>query len=156
MAYPEEFDGTLGWAPSYGSFQAFITAMRLIEGESATRSWLEAMVDSDPRDYPNEFAACLAIADGEIDAAFTNHYYIQRVLDGNPSAPIATAFTARMPDPCSRRRSSRSSTVPTRPLSPRTSSATSSLQGTGLLCGARSSIPSFRRLNADRRSSEHR
>jgi len=32
MAYPEEFAGSLGWAPSYGSCQAFITAMRLIEG----------------------------------------------------------------------------------------------------------------------------
>ncbi|MFP4626448.1 MAG: extracellular solute-binding protein [Natronomonas sp.] len=93
MAYPDDFDGTLGWAPSYGSCQAFITAMRLLEGEDATREWLEGMVESGAVSYPDEFAACQGIADGEIDAAFTNHYYIQRVLDGNPEAPIATAFT---------------------------------------------------------------
>lgn len=94
MAYPEEFSGDLGWAPSYGSCQAFVTAMRLIEGEEATRDWLEAIVESGITSYPDEFAACQAIADGEIDAAFTNHYYIQRVLDGNPEASIATAFTS--------------------------------------------------------------
>ncbi|WP_200530154.1 extracellular solute-binding protein [Halorubrum sp. LN27] len=94
MAYPEEFDGDLGWAPSYGSCQAFVTAMRLIEGEEATREWLEAVVESGITPYNNEFAACQGIADGEIDAAFTNHYYIQRVLDGNPDASIDTAFTS--------------------------------------------------------------
>ena len=94
MAYPEEFAGSLGWAPSYGSCQAFITAMRLIEGEEATLAWLESVVEAGISSYPDEFAACQAIADGEIDAAFTNHYYIQRVLDGNPDASIGTAFTS--------------------------------------------------------------
>ncbi|GAB7009932.1 extracellular solute-binding protein [Halorubrum trueperi] len=94
MAFPEEFDGSLGWAPSYGSCQAFVTAMRLIEGEEATREWLEAVVESGITPYNDEFATCQGIADGEIDAAFTNHYYIQRVLDGNPDASIATAFTS--------------------------------------------------------------
>ena len=93
MAYPEEFEGDLGWAPSYGSAQAFVTAMRILEGEDATREWLEAMVERGAATYPDEFRACQEVADGEIDAAFTNHYYIQRVLDGNPEAPIATAFT---------------------------------------------------------------
>ena len=93
MAFPEGFSGDLGWAPSYGSCQAFITAMRLIEGEEATLEWLESVVESGITSYPDEFAACQAIADGEIDAAFANHYYIQRVLDGNPDASIGTAFT---------------------------------------------------------------
>ena len=93
MAYPEEFDGDLGWAPTYGSAQAFVTAMRILEGEDATREWLEAMVERGAATYPDEFRTCQEIADGQIDAAFTNHYYIQRVLDGNPEAPIATAFT---------------------------------------------------------------
>jgi len=67
--------------------------MRIIEGEDATRQWLEGVVESGITSYPDEFVTCQAIADGEIDAAFTNHYYIQRVLDGTPDAPIATAFT---------------------------------------------------------------
>ena len=93
MVYPDEFDGTLGWAPSYGSCQAFITAMRILEGDEATREWLNGVVEAGIQAYPDEFAACQAVADGEIDAAFTNHYYIQRVLDGSPEASIDTAFT---------------------------------------------------------------
>ncbi len=93
MAFPDEFDGDLGWAPSYGSCQAFVTAMRLTEGESATRDWLESVVESGIASYSDELRVCQEIADGNIDAAFTNHYYIQRVLDGNPDATIDTAFT---------------------------------------------------------------
>ncbi|MFC7074571.1 extracellular solute-binding protein [Halovenus rubra] len=93
MAYPD-FEGDLGWAPSYGSCQAFVTAMRILEGEEATSEWVEGIIDGGVQTYPNEFAASQAVADGEIDAAFTNHYYIQRVLDSNPNASIATSFTS--------------------------------------------------------------
>ena len=93
MAFPE-FDGDLGWAPTYGSCQAFVTAMRIFEGEEATREWLEGVVDAGITPYADEFQVAQAIANGELDAGFTNHYYIQRVLDGSPSAPIDTAFTS--------------------------------------------------------------
>jgi iron(III) transport system substrate-binding protein len=95
MAFPEEdrFDGEMGWAPGYGSFQAFVTAMRLLEGEAATREWLEGMVDSGVRRYPDEFQICQAVADGDLSAGFTNHYYVQRVLDRRSEAPLSTAFT---------------------------------------------------------------
>ncbi|WP_306053555.1 extracellular solute-binding protein [Natronococcus wangiae] len=92
-AYATGFDGDLGWAPSYGSCQAFVTAMRLLEGDDATREWLEGVVASGITDYPDEFAVCQAIADGEVDAGFTNHYYVERVRDGSSDAPIATSFT---------------------------------------------------------------
>jgi len=92
MAFPE-FEGDLGWAPSYGSCQAFITAMRLLEGEEATREWLQGVVDAGITAYPDEFQVSQAVANGELDAGFANHYYIQRVLDGSPDAPIQTAFT---------------------------------------------------------------
>jgi iron(III) transport system substrate-binding protein len=93
MEYPD-LDADMGWAPTYGSCQAFVTAMRLLEGEEATREWVEGIVDSGVQAYPNEFAACQAVAAGEIDLAFTNHYYIQRVLDSEEDASIATAFTS--------------------------------------------------------------
>jgi iron(III) transport system substrate-binding protein len=95
LAFPDadRFDGEMGWAPQYGSFQAFVTAMRLLEGEETTRQWLEGMLDSGVRRYPDEYQVCQAIATGEISAGFTNHYYIQRVLDNQPEAPIETAFT---------------------------------------------------------------
>jgi iron(III) transport system substrate-binding protein len=89
----EEFDGQLGWAPSYGSCQAFVTALRLLEGEDRAQQWVETVVDNGIRAYNDEFAVSQAVADGELDAGFANHYYIQRVLDGSPDAPIDTAFT---------------------------------------------------------------
>jgi iron(III) transport system substrate-binding protein len=94
-AFPDDsaFEGQMGWTPSYGSFQAFLTAMRVLEGEQTTREWIRGMQSQNVQAYNDEFTICQAIADGEIGAGFTNHYYIQRVLDGRPNAPIATAFT---------------------------------------------------------------
>jgi len=91
-AFPD-VDAQFGWAPSYGSCQAFVTAMQILEGAEATRSWLQDVVDAGIESYGDEQRVCRAIADGEIDAGFTNHYYIQRVLASDPEAPIATAFT---------------------------------------------------------------
>jgi iron(III) transport system substrate-binding protein len=93
LQYAEDPPGDLGWAPSYGSLQAFVTALRLLEDEQTARDWLNGVVDAGIQAYPDEFAVCQAIADGEIDLGFTNHYYIQRVLDRDSEAPIATAFT---------------------------------------------------------------
>jgi len=92
MAFPD-FEGDMGWAPSYPSCQGFVTAMRQLEGDEATREWLQGIVDSGIESYPDEYAVSQAVADGELDAGFANHYYIQRVLDGSPNAPIETAFT---------------------------------------------------------------
>ena len=92
MAFPE-FEGDLGWAPGYGSCQAFVTAMRLLEGEEATREWLQGVVDAGITAEADELQVSQAVANGELDAGFANHYYIQRVLDGSPDAPISTAFT---------------------------------------------------------------
>jgi iron(III) transport system substrate-binding protein len=95
MAFPETeaFRDSVGWAPTYSSFQAFVTAMRVLEGEAATREWLEGMLELGATEYSDEFLVSQAVADGEISVGFANHYYIQRVLAGRPDAPIATAFT---------------------------------------------------------------
>jgi iron(III) transport system substrate-binding protein len=95
FAFPnaDRFDGAMGWAPSYSSFQGFVTAMRVLNGEGRTKEWLRGMVESGITNYSDEFVVAQAIADGEIAAGFTNHYYPQRVLDGRPDAPLATAFT---------------------------------------------------------------
>jgi len=92
MAFPE-FDGDLGWAPSYPSCQGFVTAMRQLEGDEATREWLEGVVEAGIQAYDDELRVSQAVADGELDAGFANHYYIQRILDGSPEAPVETAFT---------------------------------------------------------------
>ncbi len=82
----EQFEGRVGWTPTYSSFYDFITAMRLEEGEDATMNWLEGMQNLNPKAYPSNTPMVQAIAAGEIDMGLTNHYYILRVKDGGDAA----------------------------------------------------------------------
>jgi iron(III) transport system substrate-binding protein len=95
FAFPdtEAFADSVGWAPTYSSFQAFVTAMRVLNSDEEARAWLEGMQELGVEEYSDEFLVSQAVADGEIDLGFANHYYIQRVLAGRPNAPISTAFT---------------------------------------------------------------
>ena len=83
-----EWKGRVGWAPTNGSFQAFVTAMRVIHGEDETESWLRGMIDNDVRVYSNNSTQVQAVIDGEIDIGLVNHYYRFRPQfdDGRDSA----------------------------------------------------------------------
>lgn len=76
----EEWRGRIGWAPWNGSFQAFVTALRLTEGDDVAREWLEGIRDNDARDYPNNVSIVQATANGEVEVGFVNHYYLERFL----------------------------------------------------------------------------
>ena len=89
----DALNGTMGWTPSYGAFQSFITAMRLTRGDDETRSWLQAMLDSGITEYDNEFRVTNAVANGELSAGFANHYYSLRVKAARESTPLELAFT---------------------------------------------------------------
>ena len=77
----EQYQGRVGWAPTNGSFQAFVTAMRVVEGEERTREWLEGMIANGVQVYPNNSAQIEAAGRGEIDFGLVNHYYLFRFLD---------------------------------------------------------------------------
>ena len=76
-----EWRGRVGWAPRNGSFQAFVTSLRLQLGDDAAREWLIGMRDNDAVDYPNNVTTVLAAAAGEVDVGFVNHYYLERFLE---------------------------------------------------------------------------
>jgi len=88
------FQGAIGWAPTYGAFQDFVTAMRLLRGEEATREWLSGIQNLGVDAYPDEFQVSDAVAGGELGAGFANHYYALRVLNSAPDAPLDLAFTS--------------------------------------------------------------
>ncbi|MCH7617172.1 MAG: iron ABC transporter substrate-binding protein [Chloroflexi bacterium] len=76
-----EWEGRIGWAPQNGSFQAFVTGLRVLEGDDAARDWLEGILANDPTEYPNNTTSVEGVANGEVDVAFVNHYYLYRFLD---------------------------------------------------------------------------
>jgi iron(III) transport system substrate-binding protein len=84
----EQYRGRVGYAPTNGSFQAFVTAMRVSEGEDVARQWMEDLLSIDPQVYQNNSSQLEAIARGEIDFAITNHYYLYRFLAEDPNFPV--------------------------------------------------------------------
>lgn len=85
-------DLKLGWAPAYSSFQSFVTAMRLLEGEKATRAWLKG-VNRNAKKYAGELGVVMGVERGEVDVGFANHYYTLRLKSGKPDANVALAYT---------------------------------------------------------------
>jgi iron(III) transport system substrate-binding protein len=84
-----KWKGRLGWAPTNGSFQAFVTALRVLIGEDGARAWLEGIDANGTVAYDNNIAVVEAIAAGEIDAGFVNHYYLYQFLADDPDYPVA-------------------------------------------------------------------
>ena len=69
----------LAWAPTNGSFQAFVTAFRVMKGEAAAEAWLKGIEANNPKAFPNNVAIVEAVGRGEVDAGFVNHYYLHRL-----------------------------------------------------------------------------
>ena len=84
--------GRLGWAPTNGSFQAFVTALRVSEGEERAREWLACIQANEPGVYPKNTPIVEAVGNGEIDAGFVNHYYLFQFLNENPDFPAANYY----------------------------------------------------------------
>ena len=70
----------VGWAPTNGSFQSFVSAMRKLNGDDATRQWLEDMLANGVQSYDNNVAIVEAVGKGEIQLGLANHYYLYRFL----------------------------------------------------------------------------
>ena len=76
-----EWRGRLGVVPRSDGFPEFVTALRLTRGDDFARQWLTDLKANDPTAFPNNISAIQAIANGEIDVAFLNHYYLFRFLE---------------------------------------------------------------------------
>jgi iron(III) transport system substrate-binding protein len=87
--------GRIGWAPTNGSFQAFVTALRLLKGDAAAKQWLEGIKANAPRTYKNNAAIIEALGRGEIDVGFVNHYYLHAAKkDKGEALLVANHFVA--------------------------------------------------------------
>ena len=70
------WQGRIGWAPTNASFQAFVTALRQMEGEDGARRWLEGIRANQVKAFANNTSIVQAVASGEIDIGLVNHYYL--------------------------------------------------------------------------------
>jgi iron(III) transport system substrate-binding protein len=87
-----EWKSKLGVSPTNGSFQAFVTVMRLTEGDDATREWLEGILANEPKIYDGNTPIVEATAAGEIELGLVNHYYLYVVREEQPDAPIENLY----------------------------------------------------------------
>lgn len=93
-AYDDRFEGIISTRPNSGTFRGFVSAMIELEGEEATRDWLNAMAeDQDATLYSSGSTQAEAVASGDQTIALGNQYYAGRILNQDPDAPLGVHFT---------------------------------------------------------------
>lgn len=74
-----QWSGKLGVAPGNASFQSFVTAYRVLEGESAADQWASGLTINDPQIFEKNGAILEAVNDGTLPLGLINHYYWYRL-----------------------------------------------------------------------------
>lgn len=87
--------GQVAIAPTNGSFQAFVTALRVSVGDDATREWLQGLIDNDVQLYEKNSLIRDAVDAGEVQLGLINHYYwYEKAAEvGADSMNVQLAFT---------------------------------------------------------------
>lgn len=70
-----EWSGRVGIAPGNASFEAFVTAIRVLHGDGAAQDWLAGMAANDVERFDNNRLILGAVNDGVIELGLINHYY---------------------------------------------------------------------------------
>jgi iron(III) transport system substrate-binding protein len=91
--------GRVGWAPTNGSFQIMVTALRVMKGEDVARKWLADMKANETKPYGNNNAVLQAVAAGEVDAGLINHYYLHAARRTTPNIKAANHYLNNPDDP---------------------------------------------------------
>ncbi|MGV3732235.1 MAG: iron ABC transporter substrate-binding protein [Microcella sp.] len=71
----DEWNGRLAVAPSNASFQSFVTALRVLEGEDAAAEWVQALAGNSPQIFEGNSQILTAVDGGAVEAGLINHYY---------------------------------------------------------------------------------
>ncbi len=87
--------GKVAWAPTNGSFQSFVTAMREVDGDAKTLQWLKAMKANGAKDYRNNTAIVEALGRGEVSLGLVNNYYLPNFKKTQPNVPVAAHYTKK-------------------------------------------------------------
>jgi iron(III) transport system substrate-binding protein len=87
-----EFKGQVAVAPTNGSFQDFVTALRVEQGDDIAEEWLGGMAANDSPTYANNLAIVQAVGRGEVPMGLVNHYYLHQERAENPDLAAANHF----------------------------------------------------------------
>ena len=68
--------GRIGVAPTNGSFQAFVTAIRVTHGDARAAEFLKSLKANDARIFPNNVTIVEEVNEGRLAAGLVNHYYV--------------------------------------------------------------------------------
>ncbi len=71
----EKWRGQVAIAPTNASFQSFVTAMRLTQGDEVTQEWLTGLVNNDVQSYEKNALILDAVDSGQVQLGLVNHYY---------------------------------------------------------------------------------
>ncbi len=71
----EKWRGQVAIAPTNASFQSFVTAMRMTQGEEVTKEWLTGLVNNDVQSYEKNALILDAVDSGQVKLGLINHYY---------------------------------------------------------------------------------
>jgi iron(III) transport system substrate-binding protein len=88
-----QWKGKVGWSPSNGSFQSFITAMRVLEGDERTKQWLQGMIANEAVAFPGNSQIVEALGRGEVSLGLVNNYYVHAFQSRDPAFPVTHHYT---------------------------------------------------------------
>ncbi|WP_289018070.1 iron ABC transporter substrate-binding protein [uncultured Ornithinimicrobium sp.] len=90
----DEWAGRVGIAPTNASFQSFVTAMRVQEGDDTARQWLTDMAANDPQVREKNGIIVADVDSGAIDTGLVNHYYLYELAEeqGVPAEELSAAL----------------------------------------------------------------
>ena len=90
-----KWKGRIGWAPTNGSFQTFVTALRVLRGDDAARAWLKGIKANEPVVFEGNAPIVRAVGAGEIAVGLVNHYYLYEIKEEEgENFPAANHFFA--------------------------------------------------------------
>lgn len=79
--------GKVAIAPTNGSFQAFVTAVRVQHGEAKAKEFFAGLKANEVQSHENNIAIVEAVDSGKVPVGLVNHYYLGEIAKERGTTP---------------------------------------------------------------------